>query len=60
MDNNNKDLNEKVLWALSDRAADMVKKLKVEFDMDTDLALAILERIWPESWVYNLPEDEEE
>lgn len=56
----NNNLNEKVLWALSDRAAEMVKKLNEEFDMDTDLSLAILERIWPENWVYNLPEDEEE
>jgi hypothetical protein len=54
-----KNLNDKIMWAVTDKARNTVQRL-VKMGMDADLALNILERIWPESWVYNLPDEDGE
>lgn len=60
MDNNKqKVLNENIHWALKPEIAETVKEF-TKLGIDSDLALAILERLLPENEVYNLPEDEEE
>lgn len=52
-------LNRDVEWALSENARSAVTMM-VEYGMDADLALAILERVWPEREIYNLPDESED
>ena len=55
----NLELNKNVEWALSENARCAVTMM-VEYGMDADLALAILERVWPEREIYNLPDESED
>lgn len=47
-------MNEKILCYLTDDANRVVQMLK-EAGFDEDLALAFLERLWPEQAIYDIP-----
>lgn len=41
-------------WALSDEAKEAIKALKSVGISDDDLALEVLEKLWPEHVIYSL------
>lgn len=44
-------------WALTWEARAAVHGLKQRWKLDEDLALSLLEKIWPESFIYELCDD---
>jgi len=51
-------INDKLLWALTEKAQGAVALMQAR-GMDRDLAVAVLEQIWPEGEIYELPSDDE-
>lgn len=41
-------------WALTPEAEEAIQRLHEEYDMDTDLALSLIVRVWPEELVFDL------
>lgn len=44
-------------WALTWEARAAIHGLKQRWEIDEDLALSLLERIWPEYFIYELADD---
>lgn len=51
-------LTDKELCYFTTDAKMALTKLKTEFNLDQDLAVAVLETLWPEEHIYDLTGDE--
>lgn len=52
------EINKKVEWALSEKAR-LTVLMMTDYGIDADLAFALLEQVWPENQIYNLPTENE-
>lgn len=51
-------LNEKILCYLTDEAVEALR-IMTDAGVDADLAVSVLEQLWPETAIYELPDDSE-
>lgn len=53
---NNLRTNEQLIPYLTDEAWDLIKHLHKTYGVDRDLAMGLIHLMWPEEWIYELPE----
>lgn len=49
------EIHKDIEWSLTWEARAAIHNLKQRWNLDEDIALTLLERVWPESDIYELP-----